>query len=703
MTLSLELMEEVQEVYAAQFALTILFIDRSGALMTAPKGDNLLCNKLLAEENSYYLDKLQRNIKNSRFPKKPVLYDIIPGVYNIIAPIENGAYYLCAGVFIRNEKEQTAEKRLAEIYSSAPEWAPLLACAKVITEKETAEWIQKISRITALLEGSTSKREFSYTKQVELIQSAVFTRGENMQEFLHMSFENNPQLDFLGLAEEKEDETFQVTQMIGEGQKLIGASFSPGESFLGRALLKDEEAVWKDIENDPRASLFKRFEFGPKSIYCYPLKKRNDTRALLFTGTVKEKELLPAAVNQGKVLAAILEIRYYTFALQQENVQQIDRLSSLIDVCLLMASTQNVKRIIYILVDISLNLAEGTFSSIISRSSDSDKIQLVSRGGAGRNIGAYAKQAAKRFYRDASPAALVPTVVDTVEGPVIECPLVHHNEILGVLSVGCHAEDTMEKMEEQQDFLQALSIIGAVSIKLARQEQADPEESKIETLAQAASQFDQAACDRAEKMLETADLFLTELDLAAETKEHIRTACRLSMYSPAFVQEMLPAHPAAMLIEQGSRLAEAGDATSWEDKETAVQITAVLMTYIEEGEDINAVRRLAVTEMQGVIHSFCVFMEEILVAEEEFALAEDDEENTVIQPFSEIIRHKLNLSPREQEVLELVLQGHNNSEIAKELFISTHTVKNHVTKVFRKLSVTDRAQAISKVYQLKYE
>ncbi|TKJ84765.1 LuxR family transcriptional regulator [Paenibacillus sp. CFBP13512] len=56
------------------------------------------------------------------------------------------------------------------------------------------------------------------------------------------------------------------------------------------------------------------------------------------------------------------------------------------------------------------------------------------------------------------------------------------------------------------------------------------------------------------------------------------------------------------------------------------------------------------------------------------------------------------LSPREKEVLELVVKASSNKEIAAALFISEHTVKNHLTNIFNKMSVTDRAQAIAAVF-----
>jgi DNA-binding NarL/FixJ family response regulator len=51
------------------------------------------------------------------------------------------------------------------------------------------------------------------------------------------------------------------------------------------------------------------------------------------------------------------------------------------------------------------------------------------------------------------------------------------------------------------------------------------------------------------------------------------------------------------------------------------------------------------------------------------------------------------LSKREIEVLKLVGEGKNNSEIAQELYLSEGTVKNHVTKILGKLEMRDRIQA----------
>ena len=53
------------------------------------------------------------------------------------------------------------------------------------------------------------------------------------------------------------------------------------------------------------------------------------------------------------------------------------------------------------------------------------------------------------------------------------------------------------------------------------------------------------------------------------------------------------------------------------------------------------------------------------------------------------------LTPRENEVLRLVAAGHSTPQIAEILFISPRTVQTHLTHVYDKLGVTNRAEAIA--------
>jgi ATP/maltotriose-dependent transcriptional regulator MalT len=62
---------------------------------------------------------------------------------------------------------------------------------------------------------------------------------------------------------------------------------------------------------------------------------------------------------------------------------------------------------------------------------------------------------------------------------------------------------------------------------------------------------------------------------------------------------------------------------------------------------------------------------------------------------------KLGLSNREIEVLQLMAAGLSNQEIANQLYVSLNTVKTHSAKLFEKMDVKRRTQAIEKAKRLQ--
>ena len=81
------------------------------------------------------------------------------------------------------------------------------------------------------------------------------------------------------------------------------------------------------------------------------------------------------------------------------------------------------------------------------------------------------------------------------------------------------------------------------------------------------------------------------------------------------------------------------------------------------------------------------------------------EKEVFITPEAEFVRNeseleKLAISKRELEVLELMAKGMSNQEIAQQLFVSLNTIKTHSGKVFEKLDVKRRTQAVEKAKRL---
>ncbi|MFC2068016.1 response regulator transcription factor [Chloroflexota bacterium] len=61
----------------------------------------------------------------------------------------------------------------------------------------------------------------------------------------------------------------------------------------------------------------------------------------------------------------------------------------------------------------------------------------------------------------------------------------------------------------------------------------------------------------------------------------------------------------------------------------------------------------------------------------------------------------IQLSEREMEVLQLIVDGMSNCEIAEKLIIGEGTVKTHINNIYGKLDVRSRTQAIAQARELK--
>lgn len=53
-----------------------------------------------------------------------------------------------------------------------------------------------------------------------------------------------------------------------------------------------------------------------------------------------------------------------------------------------------------------------------------------------------------------------------------------------------------------------------------------------------------------------------------------------------------------------------------------------------------------------------------------------------------------NMTPREQDVIRLIVQGYRNKQISEELLVSVSTIKKHITNIYHKLNITSRHELI---------
>ena len=72
--------------------------------------------------------------------------------------------------------------------------------------------------------------------------------------------------------------------------------------------------------------------------------------------------------------------------------------------------------------------------------------------------------------------------------------------------------------------------------------------------------------------------------------------------------------------------------------------------------------------------------------------------NEAYQELSRRRRAVPGLTSRQWELLRLLASGHSNAEIARELVVSTHTIRKHLENIFARLGVTSRTAAVAKAF-----
>jgi DNA-binding NarL/FixJ family response regulator len=67
--------------------------------------------------------------------------------------------------------------------------------------------------------------------------------------------------------------------------------------------------------------------------------------------------------------------------------------------------------------------------------------------------------------------------------------------------------------------------------------------------------------------------------------------------------------------------------------------------------------------------------------------------------FSTPINADYHLSEREQQVLQFLVNGYSYKMIATEMFISIDTVRSHIKKIYEKLHVNSKSEAVAKAFK----
>lgn len=187
--------------------------------------------------------------------------------------------------------------------------------------------------------------------------------------------------------------------------------------------------------------------------------------------------------------------------------------------------------------------------------------------------------------------------------------------------------------------------------------------------------------------LQTVSSFLEQLQMSAETGERQGNVIKILLLR-ALVQEIQSNVPAALVTLQEAL--------------TLAEPEGYIRCFVDEGDLVSELLKEMKTALSGggeklnltrvERERLNLYIVKLLAAfrAQQDALASLTKQSSLMEP----------LTPREREVLVLLVAGRSNPEIADQLVISITTVKTHVKNIFGKLQVTSRFQAIARAKEL---
>lgn len=704
-------LQRVQDTYSSVCGLSMFITDADGAPLTRISGNQALARKIWGQPQPSLQEQLAAIIREIGWKLRPVVYQYLRGPKMIVMPFKTGehpAFYVWSGMIIEKQSRELIERIIeADFAEDAEDWRKVLDQVPDTPASLKDELVEKVAQfadIASVWLGQARSGQV-HARDLERLHDLFKQGGAAEHDILQSSVERlmaAAKLDFAGFAVCGEDERLSVQHMAGGPgcEKLNGSQACLGEGFLGQIGLTEKLGYWEDVTWDPRTSFFADKGLHPQAFVGFPVKIKDRLTGVLFGGRFSPGGIASESLELGRLIAQISASQLDSVRLEEAAGRQMARLSTVLGVAQAIADVHDLRSVLFMLADVSHHLIQGAFSCILWKDPAAGTgVQAISRGMTAEQIEHYAKDAAIRQFASRSEGALRrPTVFEADNGTVVlEIPLVCSGEVKGILGVGLHNE---KEVEVYRPFLTALSLLGEIRLQHLQGTVRLKDRERAELLQSAMAEWNEPAYREAVQARELARRFAQKLRLKEAEIEELSEACMLSGCGPAFLERVAGSHPGAKLLRDARELlGETGSepATSYSMK---AQMLSLILPYVRHPEHRAA---LPFTGVEPELsQAFAAFVQGQRVVESLVSLQEAgdpaDADTEKDWPPLRLTESYIPLTPREREVFNLILRGLSNLEIAEKLFISTHTVKNHITKIYEKLGVSDRTQALAKVY-----
>ncbi|WP_379127677.1 response regulator transcription factor [Paenibacillus sp. sgz500958] len=717
--------QQLQDTFGAVTNQTMVLTNQQGEIITRPSVEGMLYQKIL-----HSLQHLNRPFepalrKSGVLSHQVVMDNWIPGLKYVIQPLipEYGQmYFLWSGMYMEEGTKELVLHAFEQKMKGHPDYGLLQAELMAMTEfnrSRVHSIMEKVgvlgSILCKLLTGWALKPETQ--KSSRLISQLLIHMGKGrltIEEVLQQMAGTPSAADLYAFAKETEEGYFKVKYASGrEAALLLNAVFRQGEGFLGQAVLNSESRHWSDMAQDPRSMFFtQRGMTRPEFITCYPVTISKDKRALLVAIGLTEHEQYQEYEQQEQMAASLLGISEKIELLQRREEMGNEGVLRLKEASKMLPQALSIQELGMQLLDVVMGMPFYPSSVLVLLE---DKAQAgntyFARGWTPNAEVIYVNELRARYYHQTFiySAVLNESVGNQI---LLECPLIAENELHGVLSIGFQRRS---EADHWLTFTETIASVASSAICLMDKNTQSRKQSEAflthvrHYLQNVNSELQCVSLEASYKALD----FARFAGLAEEESERVRRASLLAPFKTDFLTECGFYKEELALLRQIDQLSAYNVLMDKPFLSESAQILALVLHHTAKTVDKS---KLGGTQQQWVVLDrytmdlgvITRIDEELLSSFQSFLQSQSrslpgNHPVSTIRPLNSAAlkspKAEWGISPREEEVLEQIILGKTNKEIANTLFISEHTVKNHISRIFDKMEVTDRSQIIAIIYK----
>ncbi|WP_269751867.1 response regulator transcription factor [Paenibacillus tianjinensis] len=721
------LMEEIQQLqdtFGAVMSQAIVLTDQEGDMITRPTITGKFYGEMLASLQGFERPFGPPLHRLGPFSHPTVLEEWIPGLKYVVSPLVSGygqIYYLWSGLYM----EQGAKEQVLELFGARmkhhPDYKQLhteLLAMPEYSQERIAEIREKLTVLSSLL----SKLFAGWAvKPQEERTGMIMTRllGNLEEDFLNIEavlqmLAETAAGDLYALAMETDEGQFRVKYAAGKDARLLqGAVFQQGDGFLGQAALGKEPRHWQAVSKDPRALFFTQLGLEmPEYLSCYPVRINKCKRALMFTAGTGRNSLESGSGHQEKMIASLLGISERGEELLRQAQLGKEGTLWLKEAAALLPQSRSLHELGEQILNVVMGLPFYPSSVLVYfQDKGYPANTYFARGWTPESEAYYIQELEARY----SPQSFLSSAIfhETAMGfLLLECPLMSGNEFRGVLSVGFRQR---EEAELWMTLLETVAALAGTSISLIEKDARYLKQSEV--FLRNLRQFLQNNHSLLQNLsLDVSDMactFARFLGLSEAESEQVKLAGLLAPFRTELVAEYGFFKPELMVLKQVDQMPAYHSGMEKPVLPLVVQVLALVLHHIggqAEPEQLEGSPQKWIDPSRFRLDSAvtAVVGDQLLSSFQSFLRSHADSppkkrvitgKRLLDSAALTLPKEEWGISPREEEVLELIVHGKTNKEIASALFISEHTVKNHLSRIFTKMNVTDRSQIIALVYK----